>query len=169
MSYEKEKAAHAAGKRIQWRYRDRPEHLKYGCWFDASASPRWLDDYEYRIHPEDDKETPMSTPHKHAALIKAWADGAQIEYRTGPGLPWNTTTHNPSWHSAFEYRVKPANVVRFVPTLRNPRGGVSLSHGVTSKGCAAMQEDKYQTLLGVLRIEINPDTLELVSATMERP
>lgn len=26
----------------------------------------------------------MGKPHKHAALIKAWADGAEIEYRIAP-------------------------------------------------------------------------------------
>lgn len=27
----------------------------------------------------------MGTPHKHAALIKAWADGALIQYKDGYG------------------------------------------------------------------------------------
>lgn len=45
------------------------------------------------------------TPHKHAAVIKAWADGAQIERRTG-----DLWVPMPSIHSTLydcEYRIKP--------------------------------------------------------------
>lgn len=48
----------------------------------------------------------MSKPHKWAEVIKAWADGATIQWRSG-GSAWldvNTTT--PCW-MAEEYRVKP--------------------------------------------------------------
>lgn len=53
----------------------------------------------------------MSAPHKHAAIIKAWADGVEIECRqaTDNGFtPWGriTTPDRPSW-DATEYRVKP--------------------------------------------------------------
>lgn len=54
----------------------------------------------------------MSKPHKWAKEIKAWADGAEIEWR------FNSTTHvgewedvlseNPIWHDPrCEYRIKP--------------------------------------------------------------
>ncbi len=46
-------------------------------------------------------------PRKHAAIIKAWADGAEIEYREYPTSgPWHTRD-NPSWLDAVEYRIKP--------------------------------------------------------------
>lgn len=50
----------------------------------------------------------MGTPHKHAAVIKAWADGAEIEYRNPDAIhsAWFTTKH-PVWVDGFEYRVKP--------------------------------------------------------------
>lgn len=43
------------------------------------------------------------TPHKHAALIKAWADGASIEWRTpvGAWLPAKL----PSWDYVIQYRI----------------------------------------------------------------
>ena len=44
-------------------------------------------------------------PHKHAALIKAWADGAEIEYRLDETWPWSTT-NNPNWDYAGEFRIK---------------------------------------------------------------
>lgn len=45
-------------------------------------------------------------PHKHAELIKAWADGAEIEYKT-PSGKWFTLCQ-PTWLPLREYRVKPA-------------------------------------------------------------
>lgn len=46
----------------------------------------------------------MKTPHKHADLIKAWADGAEIQYRyTGV---W-TDVNRPAWNEVVEYRIKP--------------------------------------------------------------
>lgn len=49
----------------------------------------------------------MGTPHKHADLIKAWADGAEIQCRDGtcPSL-WDDITC-PSWSTACDYRIKP--------------------------------------------------------------
>lgn len=53
----------------------------------------------------------MNKPHIHAELIKAWADGAEIEY-------WDTT-HNqwlpcplggPAWHKHTLYRIKPTKI-----------------------------------------------------------
>jgi hypothetical protein len=44
-------------------------------------------------------------PHKHAKEIKAWADGAEIEYLTLNGK-W-LTSEGPSWGGNTEYRIKP--------------------------------------------------------------
>jgi hypothetical protein len=46
----------------------------------------------------------MKTPHKHAALIKAWADGAEIELKDGKD--WRAISE-PSWNRNMEYRIKP--------------------------------------------------------------
>jgi len=48
----------------------------------------------------------MSTPHPHAALIRAWADGATIE--TLNGKNWEIC-HSPTWHKNSVYRIKPKN------------------------------------------------------------
>lgn len=47
----------------------------------------------------------MSKPHKHAALIKAWADGSKIEAKNGMWTTW-AVADNPSWDEAHEYRIK---------------------------------------------------------------
>ena len=48
-------------------------------------------------------------PHKHAELIKQWADGAEIEARViGMGYAWQPLL-NPRWDDKdiVEYRIKP--------------------------------------------------------------
>jgi hypothetical protein len=48
----------------------------------------------------------MLTPHKHADLIKQWADGATIQFYNYGG--WQDCSENrPTWSDAFTYRVKP--------------------------------------------------------------
>lgn len=49
----------------------------------------------------------MNTPHKHAALIHAWADGADIEYKDSLGCWRRCASPAPSWHEDCEYRIKP--------------------------------------------------------------
>ena len=51
----------------------------------------------------------MSKPHKWAKEIKAWADGAEIEYRKIGTEKWLDEKEDfPYWDSViFEYRIKP--------------------------------------------------------------
>jgi hypothetical protein len=47
----------------------------------------------------------MKTPHKHAELIKAWADGSEIEmYETLSGK--YVPVKSPKWHESNLYRIK---------------------------------------------------------------
>lgn len=52
----------------------------------------------------------MNKPHKHAELIKAWADGAEIEIRTQyPDKSWSNweVFEEPRWGISYaEYRLK---------------------------------------------------------------
>lgn len=48
----------------------------------------------------------MKKPHKHAELIKAWADGADIEHFSVPAQIWMYTAH-PAWNEDNNYRIKP--------------------------------------------------------------
>lgn len=66
----------------------------------------------------------MNKPHKHAELIKAWADGAEIEIYSKITNEWIGMPH-PDWHVAMEYRIKPEpklDVVRFVAIQGNKKG-----------------------------------------------
>lgn len=57
----------------------------------------------------------MKTPHKHAELIKAWADGAKIEMKVVSGK-WvgYEDRECPTWNELYEYRIKPEPLQDFV-------------------------------------------------------
>jgi len=57
--------------------------------------------------------------HKHADLIHAWADGAQIQGRFNSGDVWEDIEH-PSWHLKWEYRIKPEPMPDYVRYLEMP-------------------------------------------------
>lgn len=107
----------------------------------------------------------MKTPHKHAALIKAWADGAEIESSLVTGPTW-TLTDDPSWNPAVLYRVKPEpkpNVVKWLAVYEN---------GVIAQGCFNRHDAGNSLVTALLRVEIDhndPANLVLVSATLEKP
>lgn len=46
-------------------------------------------------------------PHKHAALIKAWADGAEIQYCYSDVNRCWADAFSPSWCWDIKYRIKP--------------------------------------------------------------
>ena len=48
-------------------------------------------------------------PHKHADIIKAWADGAEIQWRESDSI-WRDIKF-PEWRKSAEYRVKPEPAV----------------------------------------------------------
>ena len=54
----------------------------------------------------------MKQPHKHADLIKAWADGAEIEWMHSEST-W-TPVATPTWSYDYEYRIKPEPMPDFV-------------------------------------------------------
>lgn len=50
----------------------------------------------------------MTKPHKHAAIIKAWADGAEIEC-LNKHSQW-VECPEPFWMEEIRYRIKPQNL-----------------------------------------------------------
>jgi hypothetical protein len=62
-------------------------------------------------------------PHKHAELIKAWADGAKIEFWSNYTNRWEEDI-SPCWMESLEYRIKPEpkpNVVELIWSERMGR------------------------------------------------
>lgn len=50
--------------------------------------------------------TQPKKPHVHAEFIKAWADGAEIEYQVEGDNHW-WATDDPLWSPGASYRIKP--------------------------------------------------------------
>lgn len=59
--------------------------------------------------------------HKHAAIVKAWADGVAVEYQIPPEETWRPlraigeTGPSPGFHDYCVYRVKPAELPPHFP------------------------------------------------------
>lgn len=57
------------------------------------------------------------TPHKHAALIKAWADGIEIQVNDG-AYGWIELSNQNAWFNAGrEYRIKPNPVAALMQKI----------------------------------------------------
>ena len=66
-------------------------------------------------------------PHKHAAVIHAWADGAQVQVKGHNG--WIDEKNTPSFNAVAEYRIKPAEkVVRWLWIWQDNVGIWSVTH-----------------------------------------
>ena len=99
----------------------------------------------------------MKKPHKHAELIKAWADGAEIQWKDMQG-DWNTG--NPSWNEATEYRIKPEpkpDVVEELTLYRN----LAVPFGTVEMPWA---NPKHYYPIGNFRLIRDGETGELKSA-----
>ena len=62
----------------------------------------------------------MTTRHKHADVIIAWANGAEIECRPHIDGDWVVVTSPPRWVENYEYRVKPPAKKYRVALFKNP-------------------------------------------------
>ena len=71
----------------------------------------------------------MNKPHKHAALIKAWADGAEVELKREDG--WRECKY-PGWYAENEYRIKPEPKPDVVEKY--------FANGYTKYGCVRVAE-----------------------------
>jgi len=74
--------------------------------------------------------------HKHAELIKAWADGAEIEYYSLSLENWKITKC-PSWDIHTDYRIKPEpkpDIELFARVYDYDDGIAYLTHAITTKG-----------------------------------
>lgn len=66
--------------------------------------------------------TEKYTPHVHAEVIKAWADGKPVEWRQGSDYEWSYA-HSPCWEPGLQYRVKPEEIVDYTMVLVEGRPG----------------------------------------------
>lgn len=75
-----------------------------------------LDNFNYRIWIAtkiEGEEIMEQKPHKHAGLIKKWADGAIIQYHIDSDAWEDCSKNKPLWDESTQYRVKPVTVNRW--------------------------------------------------------
>lgn len=91
------------------------------------------------------------TPHKHAEVIKAWADGAEIEFRFSRDELWKPCKNNsPGWLEETQYRVKPKE-----PVVKEVHVGMGLQYP-----CIASWANSN------VRFSFDPDTLKLIKVEL---
>ena len=92
----------------------------------------------------------MNKPHKHAELIKAWADGAEVEYLPSESTKWRPFTL-PLWDGNGDYRIK-----------SEPKPDVVLYVCAETEGVGPMTERK--TCLDNLKLTFDGETGKLKAA-----
>lgn len=85
------------------------------------------------------------TPHKHANLIKAWADGAKIQFLQTSTLTWKDS-ENPMWHIDTEYRIKPEPIVTYA--YFGIGEGQGFTHTTGMYACASDVPSVFETRAG---------------------
>ena len=85
--------------------------------------------------------------HKHCDLIKAWADGAEIQYYdtyTNNGIWRDVAGIDLNWHPEAVYRIKPKNeFLKFRNALLKFRDESVLIHAYYPRDYARIEEADY--------------------------
>jgi hypothetical protein len=97
----------------------------------------------------------MKTPHVHAKFIKAWADGAEIQYKSHVDGVWRSFG-NTHWGLGYEYRIKPEPKPDYVyfATFDTVEGQKVLDSNITS----------WKSAMDSLRLTFDGETGKLKSA-----
>lgn len=98
----------------------------------------------------------MNTPRKHAAMIHAWADGAQIQVRRSSDAEWKDTS-SPNWHEAREYRIKPRiekRRYRVALFVGKGRSSTDTADDIAIANLFGMREDFHSWLTDWVEYEI---------------
>ena len=99
-------------------------------------------------------------PHIHSELIKAWADGAKIQFLGDISGTWMDCT--PTWQSHLQYRIKPEpkpDRVAFSNVYKNSIGCLSKDSESLDKWARAANE----IYLGRVRVTFDGETGKLKS------
>lgn len=88
-------------------------------------------------------ETVDLTPkrHKHADLIIAWANGAQIQFKSGSGNWVDCMSLVIGWYEEVEYRIKPEKPPKYrVALLKSLTSGKTWVSATSDSGTALTYE-----------------------------
>lgn len=129
--------------------------------------------------PQIEAVTPTPQPatetapkaHKHAAIIKAWADGQTIEYKGPEMTEWKTLLpagHSMTqWKDDVEYRVKTESLKLFLAVHKSLYNG-ELFAGASCKTEADAWSSALNCRLGVLIVEFDRETKEVTNFTFKK-
>ena len=106
--------------------------------------------------------TKKYTPHVHAEVIKAWADGKAIEFRPGSDYKWKDTD-SPRWIHLYQYRVKPEEVVDFAPIHHNGIPGAQFFKSIINLKTYFEHPEEFQGYLKRTRIDGKVVSFEFIS------
>lgn len=104
-------------------------------------------------------------PHKHAAAIKAWADGKTVEYK-GPNMTeWKVLLPAGSsmalWKDDVEYRVKQDPIVIHFVLFKNHYNGTLAAPGSYDKEISAFNAmSERPTSVGMLTVTFDRTSME---------
>lgn len=116
-----------------------------------------------------------TNPHPHAEILRAIADGKSVRYMSTSG-PVTLSAEGAMRHilsnGAKNLRVEPEPIQRFIPVHKMPAGSLVMTEAKTER-CHAIDDayngrGKHERQVGVLHVQIDPDTLELVGASLEK-
>lgn len=98
--------------------------IEYHLKPSSTVTVRFVNGSSYTFNIEDiyimqDKQT--KTQHKHAACIKAWADGEEIQVKVGHDQ-WDDLATCPNW-KGIDYRIKPKFEKRYKYAYFSPSFG----------------------------------------------
>ncbi len=85
--------------------------------------------------------------HKHAELIKAWADGAEIQCFNDHYSQWQDIISPPFWLDDLQYRIKPEEkkpVVRWLWAFKTTSGWQSTSSFYTDSEVVYTNQDRVK-------------------------
>ena len=90
----------------------------------------------------------MGTPHEHAELIKAWADGAEIQFNQGCGY-W-ADCPNPLWNTydVGMFRIKPKTIRYRQYLVRYDGGNIGVNTVMDWEGYQPQMHYRFLKWLG---------------------
>jgi hypothetical protein len=104
-------------------------------------------------------------PHKHAEVIKAFADGYPIQYKAPNWFGWRdwkaVNSRSPTFNPQFCYRVKPEPKKLYIQTMKD-RTGMSWDVTYRSSEIMKQQVERYliygwKTVGPVIIVELHDD------------
>lgn len=103
-------------------------------------------------------------------ILQAIIDDKQLEAAGGVPISHRTALHYLSRN--LTVKVRPDTIKRCIPVLKMPAGSVVLTSAVTERESALDKRYNGQgpgeELAGILHVEIEPDSLRLVKAELEK-